>query len=642
MKKIILLLFIIMYGGITAQNTPLLPKEFEKHFLTKPHPVIDRNDAFRSPNLNTLIDENFNSGALPTGWTTVDNAGSGNWVFVNSYYGDTLDGTPFAFIDSDAAGQNVTLNAELISPTVDASNVSTLFLSFDHYFDTYSGADVADVDVFDGTSWVTVYTTSADVGGWGNPDHQLIDVTAYKNANFQVRFHYYNANWEYYWAVDNVTLFEPDSDDLMITGNLPGTYTPNNTFTIATNVFNNGLNTQNDFDITINVLDSSNNVVFNETINVTNANLTTSNEQSYYASSGVSLAAGVYTIEATVTLSGDQNNTNDTFSSTLHIIDYPATYSANTLYSYVAFDADGNGDMGHTVSFDMNSGAVSDIGNAGANDFLTAGTFVNNVLVGVEYGTNMIYLIDGTTGSAYKYAPLTGDASLESITGIAQDPTNGDIYFCSPQFLFKLTGGPLNTMANLVGAMNNTGQVMIGIDFDNNGNLYGIDLGDDQLYSIDKTNGSATVVGPLGVDITYAQDIGAHPDTGDLYGTLYLNGGGSGLYSIDKTTGTANLIGSSTADEYTICAIRGNISSISENTIEGLKVFPNPTNGLIQINANENIQQISVTNIAGQEVIKFNNNALTAQLDLSDLPKGHYILKITTDKTVASYRIIKK
>jgi len=38
----------------------------------------------------------------------------------------------------------------------------------------------------------------------------------------------------------------------------------------------------------------------------------------------------------------------------------------------------------------------------------------------------------------------------------------------------------------------------------------------------------------------------------------------------------------------------------------------------------------------------FDNNGLTAQLDVSDLAAGNYILKITTDKTIGSYQIIKR
>ncbi len=639
MKKIILLLLLVSYWGITAQNRQSLPKEQERQFLEKTHPVTVRNDAFRSPNATSFISENFDGGAIPATWSVVDNTGNGGWDVVADYNGNTLDGTPFAFIDSDGAG-SVDLDTELISPEVDASTANTLFLSFDQYFNAYATTVKGDVDVFDGTNWVNVYTTSADVGAWGNPDHQLIDVTAYKNANFKMRFHYYDANYDWYWALDNVSLFEPDNDDLMVVSSLPETFVPNVPFPISTKVFNNGLNAQNDFDITINVKDASNTVAYTETINVTGANLASGATQEFFTTNPATLPAGDYTIESTVTLAGDQTTANDMFATPLHIIDYASTYSDNKVYSYVAYDADTSGDASNIVTFDFPTADVASLGAAGTSDFLATGTFIDGILVGVEFGTNFLYLIDGTTGAAYKYRPFTGDVAGISLTGIAEDAGTNDVYLSSGDLLFKVNNGP-NLATTIVGAMNNAGGVMIGIDFDNNGNLYGIDLGDDKLYAIDPVSAAATAIGDLGVDLSYAQDMGVDPSSGNLYGTLYT-ASGSGLYSIDKATGAATLIGSQKTDEYTLCAIKAITVSVSENTIEGLQVYPNPTNGMIQVNAKENISEISITNIAGQEVMKVENNALNTQLDLSSLPAGHYILKITTNKTVGTYKIIKK
>jgi hypothetical protein len=158
-----------------------------------------------APTRAVLASENFDAG-IPASWTIVDGNSDGlTWAGVASYGGSTLDGTPFAFVDSDAAGSGVTMDEELISPTYNTAGYTTLGLHFDHYFNTYTGADYADVDVStdDGATWTNVYTTSADVGYWSAPDHQVIDISAYASSTMKVRFHYWNANWEWYWAVDN-------------------------------------------------------------------------------------------------------------------------------------------------------------------------------------------------------------------------------------------------------------------------------------------------------------------------------------------------------------------------------------------------------------------------------------------------------
>ncbi len=636
MKKTTLLILLLAVTGLTAQSNRFFTKEMERARLNHVRPVEHHYDHMRNANTTSYLNESFDSG-IPATWNVVDNTGNGAWQGVTDYNSNTLDGTPFAIIDSDSAG-SVALDTELTSPAVDVSAAAAVILSFDHYLKIYSGNEIADVDVYDGTQWVNVYTSSSTVGAWGAPDHQSIDVTAYKNANFQVRFHYYNANYDWYWAVDNISIIEPDADDLAVTDVFPGTYQSGENFVVKSTVYNNGSNTQSNFDVQIQISDATNTVVYNETVNVTGASVALGDSYDAVATTPANLPAGTYTLQATVVLTGDANAANDSFSAPLNIVDYASTYTDDKVYSYDAFDADSSGDQDHLTTIDIPSATVNDVAALTTNDFLTAGTFVNNKLVGIEYGTNTVYFIDGS-GNAYKYGNIKGLSG--SASGIAA--TSAGVYISTPTELYVINNPLLE--AQLVGAMNNGGGVMIGIAADNNDNLYGIDLGDDNFYSIDKTTGGATVVGAIGQDLRYAQDLGADPTTGNIYGTLYVvsgNNGSGGLYSFDKTTGAATLMGSATQDEYTVCAIHGTTLSISDNQIQGLKVYPNPTNNVVLLKANENILKISLINIAGQTIFSQENNGMNSQIDLSNLPAGNYILKITTDKTIGTKQIIKR
>jgi hypothetical protein len=640
MKKITLFIVMLSFLSMSAQKNLIFKKEHERYMMSRAKfPVTHKNDRLQNPKATAYFEENFDAG-IPASWSVVDNAGTGAiWQGATDYNGNTLDGTPFAFVNSDAAG-SVDVDTELISPEVDVSAATALFLSFEHYFNSYSGDDVGDVDVYDGTGWVNVYTTSSDVGAWGAPDYQMIEVTAYKNANFKVRFHYYNANWDWYWAVDNVKLFEPDADDLAVTESAPATFTANASFLLDANIYNNGTNTQNDFDVTFEIIDASSNSVFSETVNVTGANLASSGNYMVAASGQPSLPAGEYTYNVTVALSGDANNANDTYTQTLNIVDFPSTYQDDLVYSYVAYDGDSSGDLNNLVTFDS-SANVTAVGAGALNtaDFLVSGTFVNDVLVAVEYATNMVYFIDGN-GNAYKFRKLKGDIGSEVVTGVAFNSTLG-AFISSGTNLYAVSLSDIST--TIVGPFNTTGGLIIGIDIDDQGNMYGVDLGDDKFYSIDVSTGGATEIGDLGVDIRYAQDIGSNPDTGNMYGTLYVDNVGGGLYSIDKSTGAATLIGAQQEDEYTVCAIKGgNLSGIAENHIEGLLVYPNPIQDVLNISAGENILNISVIDVTGKKVISIDNEGMQAQINLSELTKGIYILKITTDKTVGSSQIIKK
>lgn len=158
----------------------------------------------------------FNDG-MPADWTVEAGPNStvaDNWQWVefyDSWSGDeTLDGTPFVMIDSDGAGSGSYVDGMLVTPVMDASGADVLYIEFDQYYNHGSGSWASlfgNVDVFDGSDWVNVLNQTASVGDFDAPDHKVLDVTAYANADFQVRFHYDDGgNWAYYWAVDNVSI----------------------------------------------------------------------------------------------------------------------------------------------------------------------------------------------------------------------------------------------------------------------------------------------------------------------------------------------------------------------------------------------------------------------------------------------------
>lgn len=143
-------------------------------------------------------------GTTPDTWVTVPAGGTANTS------GD-IDGTGYALIDSDEFGNGEHLIEALNSPPIDAGSLpstSSLVIEWDQYYNDLT-SDSAFVQVYDGTGWVTILTQLSAAGSFANPDHQLIDVTTYANANFQVRFVYDDGNsWAWFWAVDNFSVTE--------------------------------------------------------------------------------------------------------------------------------------------------------------------------------------------------------------------------------------------------------------------------------------------------------------------------------------------------------------------------------------------------------------------------------------------------
>jgi len=151
--------------------------------------------------------ENFDAG-LPDTWTVIDGGTPGfTWYNTPAHNGNSIDGTPFMFASSDAAGSGSTMDEQLVSPMINADNADELYLSFDYVYQ-YIGNEHFSVDVYDGASFVEVFRTQADSGPypWGPTITETIDVTEYANEEFQVRFNYVSNSWNWYVAVDNVVV----------------------------------------------------------------------------------------------------------------------------------------------------------------------------------------------------------------------------------------------------------------------------------------------------------------------------------------------------------------------------------------------------------------------------------------------------
>lgn len=80
--------------------------------------------------------------------------------------------------------------------------------------------------------------------------------------------------------------------------------------------------------------------------------------------------------------------------------------------------------------------------------------------------------------------------------------------------------------------------------------------------------------------------------------------------------------------------------SVSSFEKSNIKMYPNPTNSNVIINAENTIEQLAVYTILGQEVIskKINSNSVT--LDVSSLQKGTYFVKTTINGVLSASKLI--
>jgi hypothetical protein len=73
-----------------------------------------------------------------------------------------------------------------------------------------------------------------------------------------------------------------------------------------------------------------------------------------------------------------------------------------------------------------------------------------------------------------------------------------------------------------------------------------------------------------------------------------------------------------------------------------IKMYPNPVKNSLTIEANSDIQRVSVYNVLGQEVMSESPKSSSATLQMNALQKGVYVLKTEIDGNVSNSKIIKE
>jgi len=155
----------------------------------------------------TLFFEDFSD---PSDWT-IENGGTGTgpaetWTTENPGNRNLSLTEPFMISDSDSLGAGGEMDESLISPPVDVSGFSQLVLQFTHDFTWYNGSLDEQADVEIRRSPVDPWILVSNYSGAARIGTETIDISAVAAGatELQIRFHYYNAAYEWWWAIDDV------------------------------------------------------------------------------------------------------------------------------------------------------------------------------------------------------------------------------------------------------------------------------------------------------------------------------------------------------------------------------------------------------------------------------------------------------
>ncbi len=255
---------------------------------------------------------------------------------------------------------------------------------------------------------------------------------------------------------------------------------------------------------------------------------------------------------------------------------------------------------------------------------------------------NWLYSMDHTTGVLTELGEFTGLLPGHWVNGLSYNFTNSTMYALSIDGLGSTQLYSLNTATRVLTPIGGgTGNpVGIWLEIDNNGIAYMADIETDSLYTVNLTTGVAAMVGPLGIDIEWAQDATIDPANN----TLYMSGNlleESFVYSVNLSTGQTTMLGNSNFAEYGGFSLPGNPTlAVTETNMDQISIYPNPVidNLNLDIPSSIAIEEIKLFDSLGKEIfIKYKDG----KIDLSSLATGIYQLIIRTQKGDIAKKIVK-
>lgn len=549
---------------------------------------VKANNSFKVQMSPPFFSETF-GGGIPASWTVTDNLGAGGVIWEYTTTGatypypfdyqlspiNTTAGNGYVKVDSDSAiGEQV--NTSLTTPAINCTGKSVVHLSFAEYF-VQLDVSTGTVEVSNnGTTWTAVHHAEAGLApdsATANPNLVDIDISsvAANQATVYIRFTYV-ANWEYWWFVDDVALYEPSAIDLaaQTAENLGGAYTSVPLSQVAPvtmkgKVKNTGVNSISGATALFEVINTATSgVVHNETVNL--SAIASGATQNIVSSTTFSpVATGSYKLRMTVNASGDGNALNDVSESVINYVCSDSVYARD------------NGQWTGFVGIGAGQGEDGIAGNSFRVNY-------NDVLTSVS-----MYLSD-TNG-----IPASGIPVYLTIHPQANDTVHPD--------------------KNTILATTDTITLMPGL-IQPGGEWFTFDI-----------SGSGLAVTP-GLYF-----IGFHEDSAMLavgYSNQIYTPGSTWFY-YNSNTLPQSVDGWSHLEDvgYQIAPmIRANfgttvgIASVENNKLE---VYPNPSAGLFNFRLTGNeIKRIEVYNYQGQMIKKMQVNGTSAILDLSSMADGVY------------------
>lgn len=316
------------------------------------------------------------------------------------------------------------------------------------------------------------------------------------------------------------------------------------------------------------------------------------------------------------------------------ILTYPTDGAIDIPIGDVTFtwDAPTTGDP--ATSYDLYGGVSLPLTSA---DFVGNYTTTSALITLSDYSTTFYWIVVPRNDAGESIGCLGAPFTFTTVAP-PPAPLNDD---CANAI--SITSLPYNfTQTDAIGATNNNGFITTCSDGMNDGVWYTF-VGDGADITITATPTGTTFDPQLGVysgacgtftcegtvDVGYAGDPETYTISPSILGTTYYINIGNYSSFTDNPE-----------DNFTLDVT----SALATNAFDAsnFTYYPNPVKDVLNLTYSETISKVQVMNLLGQEVFTKSINSNQSQVDMSNLPQGTYLVKVTSENQVKTIKVVKE
>lgn len=226
----------------------------------------------------------------------------------------------------------------------------------------------------------------------------------------------------------------------------------------------------------------------------------------------------------------------------------------------------------------------------------------------------------------YEVVTVEFESSTNTVLEMSYNPVNGMLYYIDMYNNLKSFSTSDPTQVSTIGTMI-TNQIMA-FAINGEGKAFGIESGTGNLYQINLTDASMSLIGNTGQAVDeYVQSMSFDLETGELFWAQVGAGDDMGLFLVNPETAEAQYIGEiGDAPYYQITGlfmVPEDPTTVAEQTAEVLVGWPNPVGSTLHLDVMEG-ETVSVFDMTGRMV---KQERYEGKLDVSDLVSGIYAIK---------------